>query len=176
MSNETGAENKTGKTLLQALDDEKAARQKRKADEVQKPPPKRGLTRLTTKQKKFAILGLAIVISIAALTVYAMGSGINPYLTVKQMQARGKAVYGERIRISGLVVDGSIKSDPGRMFTQFVVRDKTGGAKAPVVYKGVVPDNFGNSVEVVLDGSYNGSGFAADNMLTKCPSKYKSAK
>ncbi len=175
MSAQGGHEDNTGKTLLEALNEESAARAVRKkaADDR---PAKRGLMRLSAKQKKFAIFGLAVVILIAALTVVAMRSGTSYYLTVKQMLAKGNSIYGERLRISGFVEDGTIESDPGRMIVRFIVRDKKGGAQTPVSYRGVVPDNFGNSVEVVLDGAYDGSVFAADNMLTKCPSKYKAAK
>lgn len=177
MSERREAETSAGKTLLEALDTEKAAHEARKAKTVVETSDRgRGLRGLSMKQKKFAMLGVAVALAIAVLSVVAMRGGSTYFLSIKELRARGSSTYGERVRIGGFVKDGTIKSSPGRMITEFVVADKKGGASAQVTYKGVVPDNFGNSVEVVLDGSYDGSIFAADNMLTKCPSKYKAAK
>ena len=44
----------------------------------------------------------------------------------------------------------------------------------PVNYKGVVPDNFADDIEVVVEGRLADSGvFEANKLMTKCESKYK---
>jgi cytochrome c-type biogenesis protein CcmE len=44
----------------------------------------------------------------------------------------------------------------------------------PVVYRGVVPDTFQESGEVVVEGGLGSEGvFRARTLLAKCPSKYE---
>jgi cytochrome c-type biogenesis protein CcmE len=42
-----------------------------------------------------------------------------------------------------------------------------------VVYKGVRPGSFEDGVEVLVEGRYKDGVFTAENVLTKCPSKYE---
>ena len=62
---------------------------------------------------------------------------------------------------------------------QFAIHDedKADGPQLKVVYTGVVPSSFGNKTEAIVTGTLSKDGvFEATDMLTKCPSKYKSAK
>jgi len=47
-------------------------------------------------------------------------------------------------------------------------------ASVPVSYKGVVPENFAEAREVVVEGRLDDAGvFQADKLMTKCESKYQ---
>ncbi len=51
-----------------------------------------------------------------------------------------------------------------------------GGQTIPVVYRGTLPDIFKPGVQVVVDGHLASSGvFQADQLETKCPSRFSSA-
>ena len=51
-----------------------------------------------------------------------------------------------------------------------------GSQTIPVTYRGVIPDTFTDSVDVVVEGRYNRDGtFVATTLLAKCASRYENA-
>ncbi|MCE7939214.1 MAG: cytochrome c maturation protein CcmE [Chloroflexi bacterium CFX6] len=55
---------------------------------------------------------------------------------------------------------------------RFVLTGKDG--RVPVVYRGVVPDTFDLAESVTVGGRVTADGgFAADQLLVQCPSKYE---
>ncbi len=125
-------------------------------------------TRRGGKRWQLAIVALVIVGAIGYLVYNGLGTNVY-YQTVTELQ--GGNAHGQQIRLAGNVVDGSIVREDGSGMVRFSVADA--GGELPVVYKGVVPDIFGPGIEVVVEGKYNPStGFAADTMLAKCPSKF----
>jgi cytochrome c-type biogenesis protein CcmE len=77
---------------------------------------------------------------------------------------------GTRIRLGGLVKDGSIvRGDSLRV--RFEVTD--GNNQIPVAYQGVLPDLFREGQGVVAEGELDGSGlFNADTILAKHDETY----
>jgi len=118
---------------------------------------------------------IAIVIIAGALS-YLVFSGVKDtmvyYLTIDELQAKVPDVYGERVRVSGTVVPGTIvKDNTGKL--EFQLTD--GNNKIDVKYSGIVPDVFADDVEAVVEGSYTQDYvFNADVLLAKCPTKYES--
>jgi cytochrome c-type biogenesis protein CcmE len=47
------------------------------------------------------------------------------------------------------------------------------GNEMKVVYDGTIPNNFESSTSVVVTGKYKDGSFHANDILTKCPSKYE---
>ncbi len=47
------------------------------------------------------------------------------------------------------------------------------GTELKVVYKGAIPNNFESSTSVVVTGKFQKGVFIANDILTKCPSKYE---
>lgn len=122
---------------------------------------------------KFLLAGGVLVAAIAYLVTTAVQSTAVYYLTVSELIAAGPSVYGQAIRVSGNVVPGSIQRDTASFSVQFEAEDESG--RLPVVYKGVLPDIFGDGVQVVVEGKYApGAPFAANTLLAKCPSKFES--
>jgi cytochrome c-type biogenesis protein CcmE len=129
-----------------------------------------GLARRRGKGLQLAIVGLVILAAVGYLVYSGLRTNVY-YRTVSELQT-GDVDPGRQIRLAGNVVPGSIVREEGSSTVRFQVAD-AGGA-LPVVYKGAVPDIFGPEIEVVLEGRYNPStGFAADTMLAKCPSKFE---
>lgn len=122
-------------------------------------------------------LKFIIAIAVIALAVsYLVYGGVKDtmvyYLTVKELKGRVPSVYGERVRVSGKVLPGSIKHGPDGSL-EFTIYD-TGG-NVDVAYSGIVPDIFKDDVEAVVEGAYgNNNVFVADVLLAKCPTKYES--
>ncbi len=81
---------------------------------------------------------------------------------------------GKNVKVGGRVVDGTIKRDATGV--RFTIVDLTGdSAKVNVLYSGQMPNAFDAGVDVVVIGKYASSGtlITADQLQTKCPSKYK---
>ncbi|MBU1099398.1 MAG: cytochrome c maturation protein CcmE [Bacteroidetes bacterium] len=58
------------------------------------------------------------------------------------------------------------------LFSFYMVDDS--GVELKVVYKGTIPNNFESSTSVVVTGKFKNGIFQANEILTKCPSKYES--
>ncbi len=94
------------------------------------------------------------------------------YMTPSEIIAGEREIYGEGLRLGGIVVDGSIEWDAKNLLLAFQVKDEKNSL--PVIYQGVVPDAFENGVEIVVEGTYTEDGvFKATTLLPKCPSKYE---
>ncbi len=72
------------------------------------------------------------------------------------------------------VIPGSIHRDPGGREVAFRVSD--GDQTYPVEYRGIIPDTFTDSADVVVDGRLGSDGtFRATTLLAKCASRYENA-
>ena len=81
---------------------------------------------------------------------------------------------GKNVKVGGKVLDGTIKRDATGV--HFSIEDLTGkSATVNVLYSGQMPNTFDAGVDVVVIGRYasNGALITADQLQTKCPSKYK---
>ena len=129
-----------------------------------------GTARRRGKGLQLAIVGVVILAAVGYLVYSGLRTNVY-YQTVGELQAGGGA-NGKQVRLAGNVVPGSIVREEGSSTIRFQVAD-AGGA-LPVVYRGAVPDIFGPAIEVVLEGKYDpATGFAADTLLAKCPSKFE---
>lgn len=123
---------------------------------------------------KVLIAVSVIVAALGFLLVTAFQNNAVYYLTVSELQAATPSIYGQPVRVAGNVVPGSIQRDPLSMVVNFEAEDESG--RIPVTYRGVLPDIFGDGIQVVVEGKYAESGvFTAGTLLAKCPSKFEAA-
>jgi len=118
---------------------------------------------------------IAIIIIAGAIS-YLVFSGVKDtmvyYLTIDELQAKVPDVYGERVRVAGTVVPGTIEKDNNGEI-KFKITDGTNTIN--VNYSGIIPDIFADDVEAVVEGNYTQQNvFIADILLAKCPTKYES--
>ncbi|MGI9553282.1 MAG: cytochrome c maturation protein CcmE [Thermodesulfobacteriota bacterium] len=118
---------------------------------------------------------VAILIIAGALS-YLVFAGVKDtmvyYLTISELEAKTPSVYGDRVRVSGTVVPGTIVKDKNGNI-KFSITD--GENSINVSYAGIVPDIFKDDVEAVVEGKYSRNNeFKADVLLAKCPTKYES--
>ncbi len=81
---------------------------------------------------------------------------------------------GKNVKVGGRVVDGTIDRDAGGV--HFTIQDLTGASDTvKVTYSGQMPGAFEDGVDVVIVGKYAAADgvVAADELQTKCPSKYE---
>jgi cytochrome c-type biogenesis protein CcmE len=126
---------------------------------------------MTRKQKRLAMIGgIGIVLLGAVLLVTtALRDKIVFFYTPTEIVAEGKAKPGERVRIGGLVKEGSVVRDGEKV--SFVVTDTE--KDLPVTYTGILPDLFREGQGIVSEGMVGGDGiFAADTVLAKHDENY----
>jgi cytochrome c-type biogenesis protein CcmE len=116
-------------------------------------------------------IALSVAATLAVFLVYtALAGGGTPSI---QPSALGK--HRGEVNLEGVVV-GPVRGDAHASGLRFALRDLTGRASVPVVYKGSVPDLFKVGRRVFLGGALHHGTFVGkrDSLVTKCPSKYKS--
>ncbi len=121
---------------------------------------------------RLLIAFVAIAAAIGLLVARGAKKTMVYYVTVSELLSKESGSDLSGIRVTGTVVPGTIQRD--QMLLKFNMTD---GTKAiPVVYKGVIPDTFGEKGEVVVEGAYHAGGaFEANFLMAKCPSKYEAA-
>ena len=78
----------------------------------------------------------------------------------------------ERIRLGGLVKTGSIQvSKNNQLVCDFELNQGT--KSISVNFNGTRPDLFKDDAEVIVEGHYIGGVFVADQLQTKCASRYE---
>ncbi len=118
-----------------------------------------------------------ILITVLALSIigYLVYTGLRDtmvyYLTVSEVVQNGSQSSNGGVRVGGRVLEGSVTWDPKDLRLRFTVADEE--TTLPVVYQGVVPDSFKPGREVIIEGIYDGSSFAANQIMPTCPSKYE---
>ncbi|MBU4556401.1 MAG: cytochrome c maturation protein CcmE, partial [Actinobacteria bacterium] len=131
------------------------------------------------KRARNRLIGVTAIILIAvAAILQGAGSKDGAYSRTVTEVAGKSNLAGERIRVSGEVVEGSWdrKSNPMR----FTIRDEKSKPGAPTIqveYTGGVPSTFGDGVVAIVTGELSSGAdlIVTDDMITKCPSKYTSA-
>ena len=124
---------------------------------------------------KFAIGALLIVGSVG----YLMASGIKEtgqyFLTPSELSRKVSAdptFYDVGMKVGARVVPGTIQRDVATQTVRFTITD--GSATYPVVFRGITPDTFTDSVEVVVEGRLQKDGaIHATDVLAKCGSRYE---
>lgn len=144
-------------------------------------------THLAEKKKgwisrRYLIGGLLLFALIGMMTWATISTGAY-YMTVDEVMADSElatsaVATGQRIRVNGLVVDGSEEWNAEELTLRFAIYDENAvddsGAKLPVLFYGPRPDNFQRAVSAIIEGKMLDDGtFEADTLLLKCPSRYE---
>lgn len=99
------------------------------------------------------LLGVAIA---SGLVMYALRSNIDLFYTPSEVvygkndDESTKPDVGQRIRVGGMVVAGSVKRDAKSLKVQFDVNDI--GPSITVEYEGILPDLFREGQGIVAQG------------------------
>ena len=127
-----------------------------------------------TKQAKFIVGGLIVVLVIGYLIFTSIQGSTAPYLTVTELRGRGPSVYERNVRVTGVIQGESIDWNAQDLILKFEIADEND--RLPVIYKGLRPDMFQDGAQAVVEGRYTEEGtFEAHNLVLKCPSKYEEA-
>ena len=101
----------------------------------------------------FVILGISIA---TGLVLYALRQNIDLFYTPSEVvegkdgNHDQKPEVGQRIRVGGMVVEGSVSRDPKSLKVRFDVNDI--GPSITVEYEGILPDLFREGQGIVAQG------------------------
>ncbi|MGO4285744.1 cytochrome c maturation protein CcmE [Bosea sp. TAB14] len=126
---------------------------------------------MTRKQRRLTIIAAAgAVLALAAgLVLFAMRDAIVFFYGPTEIAEKG-VMPGTRMRLGGLVENGSVQRGPGQRVA-FAVTD--GKSTVKVSYDGLLPDLFREGQGVVTEGVFEGAGrFKADSVLAKHDETY----
>jgi len=128
---------------------------------------------MTPKRQKRLYIILAIVFGTAlvvGLTMYALNQNINLFYSPTQI-VKGEAPTDARMRVGGMVVEGSLKRSKDSLRVSFDLTDYENTVK--VVFTGILPDLFREGQGIIAQGKMDAQGvFQADEVLAKHDENY----
>ena len=125
---------------------------------------------MTAKRRRLWMLvgSLAVLGVAAALVLVALNDNIVFFYSPTQL-AEKKPGPAQRLRIGGLVEQGSVRKQGQEV--RFVVTDLA--KTVPVVYRGLLPDLFREGQGVIAEGTMGADGvFVAREVLAKHDENY----
>lgn len=134
---------------------------------------------MNPRRKSRMYLALAVFIGMGLtifLVLYALRSNIDLFYTPGEIiygkgEQRIKPEVGQRLRIGGMVMPGSVKRDLDSLKVQFKVYDARGAID--VQYEGILPDLFRENQGVVAQGVFEENGVInAKEVLAKHDENY----
>jgi cytochrome c-type biogenesis protein CcmE len=125
------------------------------------------------KRKVRLVVALSAAVVLASALIYTSFSAASPALSPSQLVR--EAQPGRTYVLTGTVAPGSVHR-VGQVL-DFSVRDRAGGTTVPLAYTGTVPDPFREGREVIVTVEKQGGRYVGERntLITKCPSKYKTA-
>ncbi|MDE0680914.1 MAG: cytochrome c maturation protein CcmE [Gammaproteobacteria bacterium] len=127
---------------------------------------------MTPRRRRMVAMtgGLVCLVAATALVMTAFEQNMLYFYTPTQIAA-GEAPEGRRLRVGGLVEQGSVRRTPGSLEVRFDVTDLD--RTITVAYAGVLPDLFREGQGVVAHGWVSADGmFEADEVLARHDENY----
>jgi len=134
---------------------------------------------VNSRRKNRMLVVIAIIVGLGLITtlvMYALRANIDLFYTPSEiLQGKGEAHEkpepGQRLRVGGMVMPGSVKRDPQSLQVSFKLYDASGVVS--VTFEGILPDLFREGQGVVAQGVLeNGSLINAKEVLAKHDEKY----
>lgn len=146
---------------------------------------------------KFLVGGALILAAVVYLIISSTQATAQYFYTIDELTAKGDAVIGQNLRVSGAVDGETIQYEPETLTLSFTVvhvpgdisevDDQGGLAKVlheavtdpsrtriPVIYEGVKPDLLQHEAQAIMTGRIGEDGvFYAEELLLKCPTRYE---
>lgn len=134
---------------------------------------------MNTRRKNRLYLAVAVLIGLGltiTLVLYALRSNIDLFYTPGEIlygkgESQQRPAIGQRLRVGGMVMPGSVKRDKATLKVSFKLYDVNG--VVGVTYVGILPDLFREGQGVVAQGVLEkGNVIAAKEVLAKHDENY----
>ena len=131
---------------------------------------------MNTKTKRRLVMVTGVIVIVMAIVLAVVGAG-GAAQTVTVAQAASGDYAGQRVEVTGSVVDDSFSTQDNTLVFSIYDPQAEDGATLEVSYQGAASSTFGNDVTAICTGSLDASTgiLMATELVTKCPSKYESA-
>lgn len=128
------------------------------------------------KRARNRLIGISAIV-VFAVAAILVGSGADGAYSKTVSEVSGNEQYaGDRVRVTGTVIDGSWNRKTTPMI--FAIRNEgaTDGPQLTVEYEGTVPATFGDGVVAIITGTLDEASakITSQDMVTQCPSRYES--
>ncbi len=120
---------------------------------------------------KLTIVALLIAAAIGYLALLGAASSWQYYLSVDEAVVDAPHFSGKRIRVSGRVEAGSLTIVEDRRQANFKLVGESHELLATCHC--ALPDNLGENIDVVVEGTLQNNGIMGHKVITRCASKYK---
>ena len=126
---------------------------------------------MTPKRRRLSIviIGLVMLGTAAALVLTAFEDNLVFFFSPTDLKSKTVAAE-QRIRIGGLVEEGSVKKSEDGLVVNFRVTDLENAL--PVTFKGVLPDLFREGQGIIAEGRIVQGTFNASEVLAKHDENY----
>ena len=121
------------------------------------------------KRLTFVIIALALVGLATGLILFALGDGVSLFHSPTDI-ANKQPGPDQRLRLGGLVEEGSVVREEGSALVRFVVTDLEN--TVAVSYEGLLPDLFREGQGIVAEGRMQNGVFVASEVLAKHDENY----
>ncbi|WP_312242882.1 cytochrome c maturation protein CcmE [Pantoea sp.] len=129
------------------------------------------------RNRLYVVIAILVGLGLAtSLVMYALRSNIDLFYTPSEIlygkgEEHQKPEPGQRLRVGGMVMPGSVKRDPNTLAVSFKLYDANGVVS--VSYEGILPDLFREGQGVVAQGVLKeGNLVNAKEVLAKHDEKY----
>ena len=135
---------------------------------------------MTPRRKKRFSIALVVILglgSVTGLVLYALKQNIDLFYTPTQLieglgEDKIKPEVGQRLRIGGLVMPGTVKRNIEDLKVSFVLSDDKGGL-VTLEYEGILPDLFREGQGIVAQGVLKSANvIVASEVLAKHDEEY----
>ena len=127
---------------------------------------------MNKKARTRLIVATVVLVAVFAVGIVYVVSREGAFY--RQVSDLTPSSNGQSVKVGGQVVNGTIVRNASGV--HFEMEDLTGrSSMVKVDYAGQMPATFAAGVQVVVTGKYvsGGNVISADEMQTKCPSKYQ---
>lgn len=129
------------------------------------------------KQRLFATTSIVLLVSAAiGIMLYSLSDNVDAFYTPSEIidgkdKTGVKPILGQRLRIGGMVVPGSVSRDSETLAVSFDLVDI--GPSVTVQYQGILPDLFREGQGIVATGTLKDSSLiVAHEVLAKHDEEY----
>jgi len=123
------------------------------------------------ERKTKNMLGIGIVaLLILYLAAQSFSNALSFYYEVGEFVQKADSLNGKIVNVNGTIVRGSTIWEPEKARLTFRLGDKN--ATITVISNEGMPGNYKEGIPAVVTGYFANNTFVANQVVTKCPSKY----
>jgi len=118
-----------------------------------------------SKNKKVGVIFSLVLVggALAYLALGNFGENLVYFFTPSEVKAFSSEYYQKKVRVGGMVVEGSMEAYADRLGLTFELTD--GEATIPVTFEGIPPDLFKEGQGAVVEGFWTGQHTFQSNLI-----------